>query len=126
VSDDLSSRVDRLETDVQRLLDRPQNPGFSQVIGTLLATLGACAIVFAFAKFHLYEAITPVTQSVTMLQQKFDASERMALEARVELEKRTYEVRIESEKMANESRIQSAVLEERTNWMRSQGGWKPE
>ena len=106
----LTGRVDRLETDVhdikagvQKLLDRPQNPGFSQVIGTLLATLGACAIIFGFAKWHLYEAFNPLREDVVILKQKYDEAERQAVE----------------------NRVKNAILEERANWLKSQRGWTP-
>ncbi len=70
----LESRVSVLETDVteiksgvKQLLDRPQNPGFAQVIGTLLSTLGACALIFGFAEWRLERAVTPLESVVSYL-----------------------------------------------------------
>ena len=106
----LTGRVDRLETDVhdikagvKELLGRPQNPGFSQVVGTLLATLAACAIIFGFAKFHLFEAITPLQTNIAGLQEELS----------------------EARKYSEENRVKNAVLEERSIWLKSQQGWKP-
>jgi hypothetical protein len=70
----LESRVSVLEGDVteiksgvKQLLDRPQNPGFGQVIGTLLSTLGACALIFGFAEWRLERAVTPLESVVSHL-----------------------------------------------------------
>ena len=100
----LESRVSHLEGDVgeikgmvKQLVDRPQNPGFAQVIGTLLATLGTCAIIFGFAEWRLREAVAPVDEQLKMFSQ-----------------------------MSSENRIKAAVLEERSSWMRSVQGWKPQ
>jgi hypothetical protein len=67
----LESRVSVLEGDVteikkgvKALLDRPQNPGFTQVIGTLLSTLGVCAFIFGFAEWRLDRAISPMESIV--------------------------------------------------------------
>lgn len=105
----LTGRVDRLETDVhdikagvKELLGRPQNPGFNQVIGTLLATLAACAIIFGFAKFHLFEAITPLQDGIATLKTELS----------------------EARKYSEENRVQNAVMQERSRWLEAQSGWK--
>ena len=107
----IEGRVDRLEGDVleiksgvKALLDRPQNPGFAQVIGTLLATLATCAIIFGFAEWRLREAVSPVGSAL----EKLDAKINLAA-AR-----------------SDENRLKNAVLEERSIWLKSQSGWKPE
>jgi len=75
----IEGRVDRLEADVHEiksgvkaLLDRPQNPGFAQVIGTLLATLATCAIIFSFAEWRLISAVAPVGIALEKLDGKLD------------------------------------------------------
>ncbi len=93
----IEGRVGRLERDVQEiksgittLLERPRNPGFSQVIGTLLATLATCGLIFGFAEWRLREAMAgPAVEAV------------------------------EAHKLATESRIKIAVLEERANWIKA-------
>lgn len=98
----LEGRVDRLETDVteiksgvKTLLDRPQNPGFTQVIGTLVSTLAACALVFGFAEWRLDRAVTPVQELA-----------------------RANEVTVgDISRRVWEDRIRTAVLEERTRWL---------
>ena len=100
----LEGRVDRLEGDVgeiknmvKQLVDRPQNPGFSQIIGTLLATLATCALIFGFAEWRLREAVSPVDEQLKQFS-----------------------------KMSSENRIKAAILEERSAWLRLSQGWKPE
>lgn len=75
----LEGRVDRLEVDVheikagvQKLLDRPQNPGLNQVITTLATTLGVVGLIFAFAWWALSTAIGPVASATADLQKKHD------------------------------------------------------
>lgn len=99
----LATRVDRVETDVteikagvKALLDRPQNPGFTQVIGTLLSTLGACALIFGFAEWRLEKAVKPIETA-------FYQSHEITLQNRVDF----------------------AVLEERIAWVKSLQNWKP-
>jgi regulator of replication initiation timing len=72
----LEGRVDRLEEDVseikkgvQKLLDRPQNLGFTQVITTLLSTLGLVALIFGFAEWRLSTAIEPTKVEITELKE---------------------------------------------------------
>ena len=72
----LEGRVDRLEEDVseikkgvQKLLDRPQNLGFTQVITTLLSTLGLVALIFGFAEWRLSTAIEPTKIEITELKE---------------------------------------------------------
>lgn len=91
----LQGRVDRLESDVteikagvKTLLNRPQNPGFSQVIGTLLATLATCSIIFAFAEWRIIQAVDPVS---TLSQEAF--------------------------MLARDNKIKAAVFEERSRWL---------
>ncbi len=100
----LESRVDRLEGDVgdikkmvKQLVDRPQNPGFAQVISTLLATLGTCAIIFGFAEWRIVQAVSPVEKMV----EKFS-------------------------EQTTDNKVKSAILEERSVWLRAQNGWKPD
>jgi hypothetical protein len=98
----LEGRVDRLESDVteiksgvKTLLDRPQNPGFTQVIGTLLSTLGACALIFGFAEWRLERAVTPLeTYARALGAEQSQQSERVW-----------------------QSRLQLAVQEERARWL---------
>ena len=110
----IEGRVDRLETDVieiktgvQKLLDRPQNPGFTQVVSTMLATLGICGIVFGFARWHLYEAVSPLQQNIMSIEKKMDDSDR----------------RFENERVT--SAINDAIMAERSRWLEAQRGWTP-
>lgn len=80
----LEGRVDHLENDVsaiktgvQKLLDRPQNPGFTQVIVTLFSTLGAIGMIFTFAQWQLSTAMEPQrAQLVVManIMKEFDGA----------------------------------------------------
>ena len=106
----IEGRVDRLETDVleiksgvQKLLDRPQNPGLQQVLGTLVSTLVVCGMVFGFAEWRLSQAVLPVQSEITTLKS---------------------EIR-RNDDTQRETQIQSAILNERTIWLKSQEGWKP-
>ena len=94
----LESRVSVLENDVaeiksgvRALLDRPQNPGFAQVIGTLLSTLGACALIFGFAEWRLERALTPIETGVGRLTvtqtQKYERIWKNRLTAAVQEER---------------------------------------
>jgi regulator of replication initiation timing len=75
----LEGRVDRLEEDVgeikkgvQKLLDRPQNLGFTQVITTLLSTLGLVALIFGFAEWRLSTAIEPSKREIAELKKSIE------------------------------------------------------
>ena len=107
----LEGRVSHLEGDVgeikkmvKTLVDRPQNPGFPQVIGTLLATLATCAIIFSFAEWRMLQAISPVTVDLATISQKLE----------------------EAQKSTVNNRVANAILEERAAWLKSNQGWKPE
>lgn len=98
----LEGRVERVEGDVrdikagvQKLLDRPQNPGFSQVITTLVSTLAFCAFIFGFAEWRLGQAVAPVVaEQTTMKVQAGWASDSV-----------------------HATNIKAAVLEERMRWV---------
>jgi hypothetical protein len=99
----LEGRVERVEGDVrdikagvQKLLDRPQNPGFSQVITTLVSTLAFCAFIFAFAEWRLGQAVAPVAAEIVTIQ----TQARWAADS------------------VHATNIKAAVLEERMNWVR--------
>lgn len=99
----LEGRVGRLETDVSEikggintLLSRPQNPGFTQAISTVLTVLAVCGFVFAFAEWRLNSAVSPLEKAV----QSVIAAETGNASAVIE------------------NRIKNAVLEERMSWMR--------
>ncbi len=71
----LEGRVERVEGDVrdikagvQKLLERPTNPGFSQVITTLVSTLAFCSFIFGFAEWRLGQAVAPVRAEVEKVQ----------------------------------------------------------
>jgi hypothetical protein len=72
----LESDVSEIKSGVKALLDRPQNPGFAQVIGTLLSTLGACALIFGFAEWRLDRAVSPlegvVNHMATVQSQQYE------------------------------------------------------
>jgi hypothetical protein len=67
----LEGRVERVEGDVrdikagvQKLLDRPQNPGFSQVLAGVLTTLLITGIIFGFGEWRLGQAVLPVKEEI--------------------------------------------------------------
>lgn len=67
----LEGRVERVEGDVrdikagvQKLLDRPQNPGFSQVLAGVLTTLLITGLIFGFGEWRLGQAVLPVKEEV--------------------------------------------------------------
>lgn len=100
----LEGRVERVEGDVheikagvQKLLDRPQNPGFSQVITTLVSTLAFCSFIFAFAEWRLGQGLAPVKAEILVMQQKAEWA-------------------IDS---VHAAKVQAAVLEERMAWIRA-------
>lgn len=71
----LESRVGHFEEDVREiksgiktLLDRPQNPGFAQVVGTLVSTLAAVAIVFGFAEWRVSVVVQPLKAEIAALR----------------------------------------------------------
>lgn len=88
--------VDRIGANVQKLLDRPTNPGFTQVISTFLGTLACCAFIFGFAQFWLFQATAPILTELAAMKQKADWAN-------------------DSVHAAN---IKAAVNEERMNWVR--------
>lgn len=100
----LEGRVERVEGDVreiktgvQKLLDRPQNPGFSQVITTLVSTLAFCSFIFVFAEWRLGQGLAPVKADITVMQQKQEwAADSL-----------------------HAAKVQAAVLEERLSWIRA-------
>lgn len=71
----LESRVDRLEIDVtsigdgvKKLLDRPQNPGLSQIITTIVSALAVLSIICGFAEWRLSTAIDPVQSEIAQVR----------------------------------------------------------
>lgn len=107
----IEGRVDRLESDVleiksgvQKLLDRPQNPGLQQVLGTLVSTLVACGLIFGFAEWRLSQAVLPVKEEISMLKSDIRQNDESNWE----------------------TKVHAAVLEERSIWLRSAEGWKPD
>jgi hypothetical protein len=100
----LEGRVERVEGDVrdiktgvQKLLDRPQNPGFSQVLTTLVSTLAFCSFIFAFAEWRLGQSLAPVKADITVMQTKADWAADSV----------------------HAAKVQAAVLEERMAWIRA-------
>lgn len=91
----LESDVSEIKSGVKQLLDRPQNPGFAQVIGTLLSTLGACALIFGFAEWRLERAVSPLESIV----------------ADISIAQRQHYDRVW------ENRREIAVMQERARWL---------
>lgn len=108
VSDDprvvhLEGRVERVEGDVrdikagvQKLLDRPQNPGFTQVITTLVLTMTFCGFIFTFGEWRLGQSVLPVAADLAA--------------AKVKVERQSDSL--------HAAEVRAAVLEERMNWVR--------
>lgn len=105
----LEGRVERLENDVteiktgvQKLLDRPQNPGFTQVIVTLFSTLGAIGMIFTFAQWQLSTAMEPQRAQIVAISgvmKEFDGALRAA-------------------------QMEIATMREREAWLKEQAGGK--
>lgn len=99
----METAVDRISANVQKLLDRPSNPGFTQVVTTFLATLGCAAFLFGFAQWWLSQATAPIQAELANMKQKADWA-------------------ADSVHAAN---IKAAILEERLTWIRAAQGKTP-
>lgn len=104
----IEGRVDRLESDVsdikagvRELLNRPANPGFDQVIKTLVSTLAACAIIAGFGEWRINQAVSPIVNLLSATDIKLDKGVDNVIELRIE----------------------QAVLEERSRWLQTQTSW---
>lgn len=97
----LEGRVERVEGDVRdikagvnKLLERPQNPGFSQVITTLVSTLAFCSFIFVFAEWRLTQALVPVKAEITGIQtqaeKKNDSLNAALVEQAIQAERMTW------------------------------------
>lgn len=93
----METAVDRIGANVQKLLDRPANPGFTQVVTTLIATLGSAAFIFGFAQWWLSQATSPILAELTLMKQQAGWA-------------------ADSVHAAN---LKTAVLEERMAWIRA-------
>lgn len=104
----IEGRVDRLEGDVseiksgvKELLQRPTQAGYGQLIGIIATTLVVCSLIFGFAEWRLWQAVQPVEDRVNELVNKDMGFLQHITELRVKM----------------------AVLEERSNWLKSQMSW---
>lgn len=86
---------------MQKLLDRPQNPGLSNVLGALVSTLVAVGIIFGFAKYQWSESLQPMKDQFAVFARTLEDQGAASVETRIRL----------------------AVQEERTSWISSQVGW---
>jgi hypothetical protein len=96
----METAVDRIGANVQKLLDRPSNPGFTQVVTTLIATLGCAAFIFGFAQWWLSQATAPILSELALMKQKADWA-------------------ADSVHAAN---LKAVILEERMAWIRAAQG----
>jgi hypothetical protein len=99
----LEGRVERVEGDVrdikagvQKLLDRPQHPGFGQVLAGILTTLLITGLIFGFGEWRLGQAVQPV-------QAEAAAAAITANQIAASLQA---------------AEVRAAVLEERISWIR--------